>query len=133
MYGYFGEEVVMEVKQLLGAIVAMIAKIAVAAVVIVVVFKLAVSAYGFGYDVFADLPVSEGEGKVVSFVVEQGQGSKEISELLEKKGLIKNADVFYIQEQLSDYKGKIQPGVYELSTSMNTAQMIAVICGVTEE
>lgn len=38
----------MDVKQLLGAITAMIAKIAIAAAVIVVVFKLAVGAYDLG-------------------------------------------------------------------------------------
>ncbi len=46
----------MDVKQLLGAITAMIAKIAIAAAVIVVVFKLAVGAYDFGFQVFADIP-----------------------------------------------------------------------------
>ena len=49
----------MDVKQLLGAITAMIAKIAIAAAVIVVVFKLAVGAYDFGFQVFADIPKDE--------------------------------------------------------------------------
>ena len=123
----------MEVKQLLGAILATIAKIVVAAVVIIAVFKLAVGAYEFGYQVFADTPVDEGSGRTVSVVVYEGQGSKEIAELLEQKGLIKDANVFYLQEQLSDYKGLIKAGAYELSTSMKGEEMLEILCGVDEQ
>ena len=56
----------MDVKQLLGAVSATIIKIVVAVIIIVSVFRLAVYAYDFGYQVFADMPVSEGEGRIVS-------------------------------------------------------------------
>lgn len=118
----------MNVKQLLGAISAMIIKIAVAAAVIAVVFRLAVYAYDFGYKVFADKPLSEGEGRTVSVVVSEGQSSRELAKLLEQKGLIEDANVFYVQEKLSDYKDKLKPGVYELSTAMNSQQMLEVLC-----
>lgn len=124
----------MNAKQLLGAVSAMIIKTAAAVVIIIVVFRLAVSAYDFGYQVFADLPVSEGEGRTVSVVVTEGKSSRELSKELEEKGLINNAYVFFIQEQLSDdYKGKIQPGTYELSTAMNTEEMLQVLCHVEED
>ena len=67
----------MDIKQLLGAITAMIAKIAIAAVVIIVVFKLAVGAYDFGFQVFADIPKDEGDGRTVSVVISADQDSKE--------------------------------------------------------
>lgn len=124
---------IMETKQLLGAIVATIAKIAVAAVVIVVVFKLAVGSYEFGYQIFADAPVDTGNGRTVSVTVSEGQGSREIAKILKQKGLIKDANVFYLQEQLSDYKGLIKPGSYELSTAMTGTQMLEIMCGVEEE
>lgn len=123
----------MNAKQLLGAISAMIIKTAAAVVIIIVVFRLAVGAYDFGYQVFADLPVSEGEGRIVSVVVKEGQSSRELSKELEEKGLINNSYVFYIQEQFSDYKDMIQPGTYELSTAMNSEQMLEVLCHVEEE
>lgn len=123
----------MNAKQLLGAISAMIIKIALAVVIIIVVFKLAVSAYDFGYQVFADIPVSDGEGRIVSVVVSEGQSSKELAKLLEQKGLINNAYVFYIQERLSDYKDMIRPGTYELSTAMNSEEMLEVLCHADEE
>ncbi|MBQ2257687.1 MAG: endolytic transglycosylase MltG [Lachnospiraceae bacterium] len=123
----------MNAKQLLGAISAMIVRIVVAAAIIAVVFKLAISAYDFGYQIFADVPMSEGSGRTVSVVVSEGQSSKELAKMLEQKGLIKDANVFYIQEQLSDYKDMIKPGTYELSTAMNSEQMLAILCDVQAE
>lgn len=123
----------MNVKQLLGAISAMIIKIALAAVIIAVVFKLAVYAYDFGYQVFADVPVSEGEGRTVSVVISEGQSIREVAKLLEQKGLIKDANVFYIQMQLSDYKDMLKPGTYELSTAMNSEKMFQILCDIQAE
>ena len=120
----------MNAKQLLGAISAMIVRIAVAAAVIIVVYRLAISAYDFGYQIFADVPVSEGEGRTVSVVVSEGQSSKELAKQLEQKGLVKDAKVFYVQEQLSEYKNLLKPGTYELSTAMNSEQMLEILCDV---
>ncbi|MBO5145436.1 MAG: endolytic transglycosylase MltG [Lachnospiraceae bacterium] len=123
----------MNIKQLLGAISAMIIKIALAAVIIAVVFKLAVYAYDFGYQVFADTPISEGEGRTVSVVVSEGQSIREVARLLEQKGLVKDANVFYVQEQLSDYKDMLKPGTYELSTAMNSEEMLQILCDAEAE
>ena len=123
----------MNVKQLLGAISATIIKVLVAAAIIIVVFRLAVYAYNFGYQVFADEPVSEGEGRTVSVSVAEGQGSREIAKLLEQKGLINDANVFYIQQYFSDYMDNMKPGVYELSTAMNAEQMLEILCDMEED
>lgn len=123
----------MNAKQLLGAVSAMIIRIALAAAVIVVVFRLAVYAYDFGYQVFADVPVSEGEGRAVSVVVSEGQSSRELAKVLEQKGLINDANAFYIYERLSDYKDKLQPGTYELSTAMKAEEMLEIVCHAERE
>ena len=123
----------MDTKQLLGAIVATIVKIAVAAAVIVVVFRLAIGAYNFGYSIFADIPVSSGEGRTVSVSVAENQDEKELSKMLEQKGLIKDANVFYAHDRLSDYKGKLKAGTYELSTAMTAEEMLAIMCGAGAE
>lgn len=123
----------MDIKQLLGAITAMIARIAIAAVVIIVVFKFAVGAYDFGFQVFADIPKDEGDGRTVSVVISADQDSKDVGKLLENKGLIDNANVFYVQEMLSEYKGQIKPGTYELNTAMSVEEMLEIMCGQDEE
>lgn len=123
----------MNTKQLLGAIAATIVKIAVAAVIIILVFRYAVKAYDFGYRVFADIPVSSGEGRTVNVVVSENQDVRELSQLLEIKGLVEDANVFYIQEQLSDYKGQIKAGSYELSTAMTAEEMLEIMCRKAED
>ena len=48
----------------------------------------------------------------------------EIGQILEEKGLIRDAKIFYIQETLSEYHGYLAPGIYELNTSMTIEEMI---------
>ncbi len=124
----------MDVKQFLGAVSATIIKIVVAAVIIVAVFRLAVYAYDFGFQVFADAPLSEGEGRTVSVVISEGLGNRELAKMLEQKGLVKDANVFYIYDLLSDYRKKdLKPGTYELSTAMNAEEMLEILCAGDEE
>lgn len=124
----------MNVKQLLGAISAMIIKVALAVVIIVVVFRLAIYAYDFGYQVFADVPVSEGEGRTVSIEVSEEQDGWKLARLLEQKGIIKDAKVFYAIMILSKEDGMekaddmLQPGTYELSTAMGPVEILDILC-----
>lgn len=118
----------MDVKQLLGAIGAMLVKIVLSAAVIIIVFKLAVGAYDFGFNLFADIPVDEGEGRTVSVVISENQDTMDIAKMLEGKGLIRDAKMFYIQEKLSDYKDQIASGTYELNTAMSIEEMLVVLC-----
>ena len=124
----------MDVKQFLGAVSATIIKIVVAAVIIVAVFRLAVYAYDFGFQVFADAPLSEGEGRTVSVVISEGLENRELAKMLEQKGLVKDANVFYIYDLLSDYRKKeLKPGTYELSTPMNAEEILKILCADEEE
>lgn len=123
----------MDVKQLLGAIGAMLFKIVLSAAVIILVFKLAVSAYDFGFNLFADIPIDEeGSGRTVNVIISENLDSMEVGKMLEEKGLIRDAKMFYIQEKLSDYKDKITAGTYELNTAMSVEDMLSVICSNAE-
>lgn len=123
----------MDVKQLLGAIGAMLFKIILSAAIIIVAFKLAVSAYDFGFHLFADIPIDEvGSGRTVNVIISENQDSMEVGKMLEEKGLIRDAKMFYIQEMLSDYKNMITAGSYELNTEMSVEEMLATICSNAE-
>ena len=50
-----------------------------------------------------------------------------LAEMLKDKGLIRDADLFVVQELLSEYHGEIKPGLYDLSTVMSVAEMLAVM------
>lgn len=82
-------------------------------------------AYGFGYRVFTESAVDspeEGKEKVVQ--VSSGMGDKELGDLLEKKGLIRDANLFVLQLKLSAYAKEIKAGTYTLSTSMTVQEML---------
>ena len=98
------------------------------------VYKLTAKAYDFGYRIFAEEPMSPAPGYTMSVAIVEGKSVMEIGQILEEKGLIRSAYLFYLQEMVSSYHGKLQPGVYELSTAMTPEEMIEIMAAsYTEE
>ena len=61
------------------------------------------------YDVFNQQAMSPGEGQEVTVVIKEDASLYKIArDPSESKGLIKSASVFYVQERLSTYHGKLQ-------------------------
>lgn len=105
-------------------------------VVLLIVFgltKIGITGYEFGYRVFTEEPVSAAPGKDVTVQVTSDMSDKEICDMLEEKGLIRDASLFYVQLRLSSYAGKLQPGVYVLNTSMESKEMMVALSAVKEE
>lgn len=102
------------------------------AIVILIVW-LGKSVYNFGYDIFNQQPMSPGEGKEVTVVIKEGSSVYQIGKALEKKKLIEDAKIFYVQEKLSVYKGKLKPGTYILSTAYDADRIMAILAGVQED
>lgn len=117
----------MDVKQLVISIAETVIKIVVAVFIIMFVYDTAVKAYDYGYRVFAEEPVSAGEGRTISIYIKEEDSVKDIGKTLEEKGLIRDAGLFVIQELVSENHGKIQPGIYDLSTSMKTEEMLEIM------
>ena len=117
----------MKLKEVIGGTAQLIIKVAVFGFIITYIFRFATEAYDYGFSVFAEEPVSTGEGRTISVYVEDGDSPKDIGEMLQEKGLIRDANLFMIQELLSENHGKIQPGIYDLSTSMTAQEMLAVM------
>ncbi len=101
--------------------------------VVVLVFWLGKSAYSFGYDIFNQQAISPGDGEEITVVIKEGASVYNIGKTLKKKGLIEDAKVFFVQEKLSVYKGKLKPGAYILSTAFTPDQIMAVLAGVQED
>ena len=76
----------------------------------------------FSWGIF--LSVNKKDSKESIFVVEKGQGSKDIALNLEKEGLIRWGSLFRVYALVTGTSKKLQAGVYELSTSMNIPQMV---------
>ncbi len=101
--------------------------------IFVLIVWLGKSVYSFGYDIFNQQPMSPGEGKEVTVVIKEGSSVYQIGKALEKKGLIEDAKIFYVQEKLSVYKGKLKPGTYILSTAYDADRIMAILAGAQED
>lgn len=88
--------------------------------------------YQFGYDVFNQQPMRPGEGQEVTVVIREGASAYEIGKTLESKGLVKDAEVFLVQELLSNYRGQLRPGTYLLSTAYTPTRMMGIMAGDAE-
>lgn len=100
-----------------------------AIVIVMVIYVGALTAYDFGYRLFAEKPISLAPGKDVVVEIKEGMGTSAIADMLEQKGVIRDALVFNIQNLLSHYKGSFMAGTYTLNTSMDNEEIMAILSG----
>lgn len=108
-------------------------KIALYVCVVVLLFWVGRASFQFGHDVFNQQAMSPGEGQEVTVVIKENVSLYKIAKTLQKKGLVKSAQVFYVQERLSAYHGKLQPGTYLLSTAYTPNRIMEILAGEDEE
>ena len=111
----------------------MIIKVAFLVFAVSYIMKAATAAYDYGFRVFTEEPVSQGEGRTISISVEDPVSARDVGELLEERGLIRDANLFVIQELLSENHGKMQAGIYDLNTAMTAEEMMAVMAADAPE
>lgn len=95
--------------------------------------KLGTFCYNFGYRVFTEAAVDEKPGRDVVVQVTSDMSERDIGNMLEEEGLVRDGNVFYVQLKVSAYSGKLKPGIYTLNTSMTGKDMITVLAAGTEE
>ena len=117
----------MNIKGLILTVLETIVKVVILAFAIMYILKGISAAYEFGYKVFADEPMSANNGRTITVGIAESATVDDVGKMLEDKGLIKDAKLFKIQEYLSSYHDQIKPGIYDLSTSMNTTEILEVI------
>lgn len=122
-----------DAKRVLQSIFRMVITIAVIMVLVRLIYGGMNKAYDYGYRIFADEPITPppGEDKYVGIV--EGNTVMEIGEKLEENNLIRSARLFYFQELLSVYHGKLQSGAYVLNTEMTPYEMMAVMAAGYED
>lgn len=93
------------------------------------------TAYSFGYLIFYQEPEADtqADGQEVTVIVHEGDSVYDVGMTLQEKGLIERPVIFWAQEKLSDYRGKIQPGTYLLNTHETVDQMLAILSGKNTE
>lgn len=119
-------------REIIVSVFSVAIKIIIVVIAAMLIFKYAMTAYDYGYRIFSEKPMGSGEGWAVEITITSDMKVKEIGELLESKGLIRDCVLFKFQERLSENHGKIVAGTYELNTNMTTEQMISIMSGVDE-
>lgn len=94
-------------------------------------YRIGQDCYEFGYRVYTEPPVAEGKGQDVLVQVRDDMDLKALSALLEEKGLIRDANLFWLQAKLCGFKE--QEGIYTLNTSMTAREMVEALKPVEEE
>ena len=120
-------------RKILQEIIFIVVRVALVVALIYAGYSCISSCYDFGYRIFADKAKDPAPGIVKTVAIVDGKTDKEIGEILEEKGLIDDGFLFGIQVKFSEYRDKLKPGVYELSTAMSPYDMMAVMSASVEE
>ena len=89
--------------------------------------------YRFTRAVFRDAAIEEAPGRTVKIQIKEEVSAKKLADVLEENGLVENELVFQIQMKLEDFEGPVQPGNYELNTSMSPSEMLKVLSETNED
>ena len=108
-------------------------RIALYVCVAVFIFWAGKTTYQFGYDIFNQQAMSPGDGQEVTVVIKEDATSYDIAKTLKSKGLIEDTLVFWVQEKLSNYSGKMKPGTYLLSTAYTPNRIMGILAGDAEQ
>ena len=123
----------MNVRQIIISVISASVKIAILVYLVTDITKWTATAYDFGYRIFTEEPVSIGEGISYSVTFEKGASVRNLAKTLEEYGLIRDANLFYVQYLASDYRNNLVPGTYELSTGMDSQKMMEIMSGKDKE
>lgn len=122
----------MKSSNLIVAVLGAIFRVVVAIAAVYIIYQGAILCYNYGYRIFTEPAVSAGEGRTVTVAITDDMSPKEIGQLFENKGLVRDARLFMLQYYLSEYVKDVKPGVFELSTSMTAEEMMEAMT-VTED
>ncbi len=123
----------MYTRDLVTSVVGTVVKVALLAAVAFFIYRGATTCYNFGYRVFMEPAVATEEDAIdVEVTVTASMGAKEIGELFESKGLIKDGKLFIAQYYLSEFRAQVKPGTFILRTDMTAEEMMEAMT-VTKE
>ena len=122
----------MKIQQFAYSFLGTVIRVVILIILAIVLFRLGGKAYEFGFRIFTEEPMSEPPGRDIPVTVSKSDGIKEVAEMLEDKGLIRDAFLFRIQEKVSLYDGDIHPGIFTLNTSMTAEEMFGVLLKTDE-
>lgn len=123
----------MKVTSIIAAVAGAIFRVVAAVAVVYLIYRGAGICYDYGYRIFTEPAMTVGEGRTVTVSITEDMSAMEIGELLESRGLVRDAKLFVLQYYLSEHIKDVKPGTFELSTAMTVEDMMAVMAETGEE
>ena len=123
----------MNIQKVMLSAALFVLRLAIVILVAVGICRLGEYAYACGYSIVSDTAAEPGPGRDMRVVLSSDMTVKETAQLLERRGLIKDADIFRIQLKVNKYEDKLKPGEYILNTSMTPKELMKELAGETEE
>ena len=68
-------------------IIGLVIRMALIAIALFLVIRISRTAYDYGYETFAQKPITEGNGRIVTITVTESDTVSDIAKLLEEKGI----------------------------------------------
>ena len=85
-------------------------------------FKFGQACYDFGYRVYTEPAMTEGEGQDMLVQITSATTLKGLAESLQEKGLIRDWKLFFVQSKLAGFN--VEPGIYTVNTSMTAFELM---------
>lgn len=121
----------MKQKNVAASIAMTFIKLTIYILIVILLINLGKGAYSFGYAVLTDEAMDREPGADVTVTIRSDTSVYNIGKLLQRKGLISDAKVFFVQEFISEYHGDIVAGTYILNTSYTTEEILGVLAQAT--
>lgn len=122
----------MKAGSVIAAVLGAILRVVVAVAAVYVIYRGALLCYDYGYRIFTEPAVSSGEGRTVTVAITEEMSPADIGRLFESKGLVRDARLFMLQYYLSEFREDVEPGIFELSTSMTAEEMMEAMAEASE-
>jgi len=118
----------MKTSSVVGAVLGVVLKGVAIVVIVYLIYLGSEVCYSYGYRIFTEPAVTSQEhARTVKVTVTPEMSPWEIGKLFESRGLVRDAKLFVMQYYLSEYVKDVEPGVFELNTSMTAEEMMAAM------
>ena len=108
-------------------VISITSKVVILGLVFLAIWHLGKEAYYYGRGVFYPEPMDVEPGSYMLVKVAEQDTVKDIAKHLEKRGLVEDWKLFYLQARLGEYYEDVLPGEYILSTAMLPEEMMEIM------
>lgn len=111
-----------EINKITGTIIGISGRLIIYALIVLLLFEGVTKGYAFGHDIFYARAVDAAPGRDIQVIIPDGTDTAAASDILVRKGLIKNKTAFIVQSKFYEYE--VNPGTYVLNTSKTSKELL---------